>query len=218
MHNPLLHGTFQFIGMGVVFGLFGASDASARLLPALAGIVVVALPLVLFRRELGEWGAAITSLLLAVSPGMLYFSRFARNDVYMVLWTLLIAWTLWRFLEAPKPRYLYAASGVLAVAFATKELTYLVALVFVIYLFFRVTRDLHHGAEPDETAKPGWRRRVRTDFMRLLRGLKRLKGTPATAWAACRGLPRSPAELRDSAQRRCRWLVSGPHWPCTDEP
>lgn len=182
MHNPLLHGTFQFIGMGVVFGLFGASDASARLLPALAGIVVVALPLVLFRRELGEWGAAITSLLLAVSPGMLYFSRFARNDVYMVLWTLLIAWTLWRFLEAPKPRYLYAASGVLAVAFATKELTYLVALVFVIYLFFRVTRDLHHGAEPDETAKPGWRRRVRTDFMRLLRGLKRLKGTPATAW------------------------------------
>ncbi len=177
-HNPLLHGTFQFIGTSVVFGLFGASDASARLLPAFAGIAVVAIPLVLFRRELGNWGAAVTSLLLAVSPGMLYFSRFARNDIYMVLWTLLISWTLWRFLETPRFRYLYIAAAVLAIAFATKELTYLVVLVFMSYLLLRAVLDLRDTTEPGEA---GWYGNALAS-LRSLRGFGRLKRIPVAVW------------------------------------
>ena len=153
-HNPLMHGTFQFVATGLVFSVFGASDATARLLPALTGIAVVAVPLLLFRRELGEWGARIAAVLLAVSPGMLYFSRFARNDIYIVLWTLLLVWSLWRFLESPRPRYAYIATVVLAFSFATKELTYLVLLVLMSYLFLRVINDVSMTRKPSSETWP----------------------------------------------------------------
>ena len=55
-HNPLLHGTVQFIATSFVFRLFGASDMTLRLLPALLGAIVVALPYLLFRHKMGMWG------------------------------------------------------------------------------------------------------------------------------------------------------------------
>ena len=55
-HNPLLHGTVQFIATSFVFRLFGASDMTLRLLPALLGTIVVALPYLLFRHKMGTWG------------------------------------------------------------------------------------------------------------------------------------------------------------------
>ena len=174
-----MHGTFQFVATGMVFSVFGASDATARLLPALTGIAVVAAPLLLFRRELGEWGSRIAAVLLAVSPGMLYFSRFARNDIYMVLWTLLLVWSLWRFLEAPRPRYVYVAAVVLAVSFATKELTYLILLVFMSYLFLRVIGDL------PPTERPSAESRLRATIATVTnaaRGFWRLIKTPIRAW------------------------------------
>jgi predicted membrane-bound mannosyltransferase len=44
VHNPLTHGPFQFFGMALVFVLFGDSDYTARVLPALFGAALVALP------------------------------------------------------------------------------------------------------------------------------------------------------------------------------
>ncbi len=136
LHNPLLHGTVQFIATSVVFRIFGASDTTLRLLPALAGTVVVFLPYALFRHRLGTYGALIASFLLAVSPSMVYFSRFARNDIYIVLITLLLFWTMWRYIEAPRMRYLGIMAAVLGVGFATKEITYLIVLIPLIYLAF----------------------------------------------------------------------------------
>jgi predicted membrane-bound mannosyltransferase len=178
-HNPLMHGTFLFVATGMVFSVFGASDVTARLLPALTGIAVVAVPLLLFRRELGEWGARIAAVLLAVSPGMLYFSRFARNDIYMVLWTLLLAWSLWRFLESPRPRYAYVAAVVLATSFATKELTYLILLVFMSYLFLRVISDVSVTRTPSVEA---WPRATIGAFTTAARGFWRLIKTPLKRW------------------------------------
>ncbi|MBA3644491.1 MAG: TIGR03663 family protein, partial [Chloroflexia bacterium] len=44
VHNPLSHGPFLFHANAVVYFLFGASDATSRFLPALAGVLLVALP------------------------------------------------------------------------------------------------------------------------------------------------------------------------------
>ena len=60
---------------------------------------------------------------------MVYFSRFARNDIYIVLITLLLFWTMWRYIEAPRMRYLGIMAAVLGVGFATKEITYLIVLI-----------------------------------------------------------------------------------------
>ena len=133
-HNPLLHGTVQFIATSFVFRLFGASDMTLRLLPALLGVIVVALPYLLFRHKMGTWGALIAAGLLAISPGILYFSRFARNDIYMVLITLVLFWTMWAYMDTRRLRYLVIASAALGIGFATKEIMYLIVLVPITFL------------------------------------------------------------------------------------
>ena len=140
-HNPLLHGTVQFIATSFVFRLFGASDATLRLLPALLGTIVVALPYLLYRHRMGTLGALSASVLLAISPGILYFSRFARNDIYMVLITLILFWTMWAYMDSRRLRYLVIASATLAVGFATKEIMYLLVLVPLTFLFLAHVGD-----------------------------------------------------------------------------
>src|SRR6266508_500103 len=66
-HSPLLHGPFQFFGMALTFFLSGgASDYTARVLPAFVGGVLVILPLA-FRWRLGRTGALVTAALVAFS-------------------------------------------------------------------------------------------------------------------------------------------------------
>ena len=132
-HNPMMHGPFQMEATAAAFFLFGDSDFTARLLYALAGTALVALPF-FFRSRLGRLGAVLVSVLLAFSPAMLYFSRFARNDILMAVWTLGLVISMWRYLDEGKSRYLYIGSALLALAFATKETAYLVTATLGLYL------------------------------------------------------------------------------------
>ena len=125
IHNPMMHGPFQFEANAAMFLLFGDSDATARLLYAIMGTVLIAMPL-LFRSRLGRVGALMVAVLLFTSPAILYFSRFARNDVLMAVWTFGLVTCMWRYLDEGRDRYLYISAGLLALAFATKESAYLV--------------------------------------------------------------------------------------------
>jgi uncharacterized protein (TIGR03663 family) len=129
-HNPMMHGPFQFFGTAFSFLLFGASDYTARILPAFMGTALIGVPFFL-RRYLGRSGALIAAGFIAFSPTLLYFSRFARNDIYIGVWTLGLAVCLWRYIEEGRHRYLYIAAGLLALSFATKETTFLNAIIFI---------------------------------------------------------------------------------------
>ena len=59
---------------GIGFFLFGTTDVVARLVPALAGIAIVALPLTL-RRWVGGPAALGMAALAAISPTLVYASR-----------------------------------------------------------------------------------------------------------------------------------------------
>ena len=98
IHNPMMHGPFQMEATAGLFFLLWDSDYTARLLYAIAGTALVLMPL-LFRSRLGDWGALFTSLMLAFSPAMLYYSRFARNDILMAVWALGIVIAMWRYLD-----------------------------------------------------------------------------------------------------------------------
>jgi len=141
VHNPLTHGPFQFLGTALVFVLFGDSDYTARVLPALFGTALVALPFFL-RGYLGRTGAIVTSLLLAVSPTLLYFSRFAREDIYVAFFTLATFICVWRYLQQPRRIYLYLTAALLALSFATKETAYIVVAMLLVYLNLLATREL----------------------------------------------------------------------------
>ena len=136
-HDPMMHGPFQMEATAGLFFLFGDSDFTARLLYALAGTVLVALPFFL-RQRLGRTGALLAATMLAASPAMFYFSRFARNDILVAVWTLGLVIAMWRFLDEGKTRYLYWASGLLALVFATKESAYVITTILGSYLLVEI--------------------------------------------------------------------------------
>ena len=124
VHNPMMHGPLQFEANAAIFALLGDSEFTARLLYAVMGTALIALP-ALFRNRLGRYGALAVSALLVASPAMLYFSRFARNDILMAVWALGLVICMWRYFDEGKNRYLYISSALLALTFATKESAYL---------------------------------------------------------------------------------------------
>jgi predicted membrane-bound mannosyltransferase len=132
-HNPLAHGPFQFFGTALVFILGGASDYTLRILPAVFGSALVALPFFL-RHRLGHLGAFLVAAGIAFSPSLLFFSRFARNDIYMAFYTLGLVICLWRYIDERKTLYLVLSGLLLGLSFATKENAFLEAAIFIAFL------------------------------------------------------------------------------------
>src|SRR6266436_4317181 len=141
LYDPLLHGPFQFHFIALVYKisqLVGAPDngintTTVRILAATLGTVIVSLPYFL-RDYLGKVGAWLACFFLAVSPSMVYFSRFAREDIYMACFTLLLVVGLARYLSTRKARWLMVAALAFALSYATKEATFLTIGVFGSFL------------------------------------------------------------------------------------
>src|ERR671933_2570797 len=127
-YDPLLHGPLRFYLTALVFLVFGDSDFTARLAPALMGTAMVALPYLL-RHQLGRVAALAAGALLAFGPTYLYFSRFAREDIYVAAITLALLVVTFRFLARPRPHQPAFIGALLALSFATKESTFITLFV-----------------------------------------------------------------------------------------
>ena len=97
-------------GNALLFLLFGAGEGIARLLPALAGALLVGLPW-LWRERIGWKGAMIASALLLFSPTALAAARRLEGTAPAALALALLATALWT--ERPKPTALLAAGWAL---------------------------------------------------------------------------------------------------------
>jgi uncharacterized protein (TIGR03663 family) len=127
-HDPLMHGPVLFHMTAFGYWLFGDSDATSRLMPALLGIFLVWVPWV-FRRWLGVKGAVITSALMLISPTVMYYSRFIREDVFFAAWTVIIIYGMWKYLADGKDIDLYIMIAGWALAFSQKEVSFMLAAV-----------------------------------------------------------------------------------------
>lgn len=136
-YDPLLHGPFQFHAIALVYkisqllGVYdhGVNTFTVRIAAATLGTVIVGLPYFL-RDYLGKVGAWIACFLLAVSPSLVYFSRFAREDIYMACFTLLLVVAIVRYLRSRRMRWLVIAAAAFILSYATKEATFLTIAVF----------------------------------------------------------------------------------------
>lgn len=140
-HNPLMHGMFLFHSIATSFFLVGDSEFSLRLPMALFGTGLVLVPLIL-KPRLGQFGALAAAFLLAFSPSILYYSRFARNDIFMAVFALALVGVMWRYMDEQKNRWLYIGAALVAIGFATKETQYIVVALLAAYLFTQVWREL----------------------------------------------------------------------------
>ena len=137
-HSPLTHGMFLFELIAGIFFLFGDSDFTLRLGMVLFGSALILMP-ILLRRQLGDVGAILTSVMLTFSPALFYFSRFARNDILMALFIAVLVIAIWRYIEEQRFRWFYIAAAVLALSMATKESAYIFVVIFAVF-FAWVTR------------------------------------------------------------------------------
>lgn len=97
-HNPMMHGPFLFHMNALMYFLFGDSDTTARIAPALAGLGVMAM-VFLYRRYIGRMGALMAGIMVAISPSILFHSRYIRNDIYIALFTLMWVYGAIRYLD-----------------------------------------------------------------------------------------------------------------------
>lgn len=121
-HGPTLYyaGLITTTLNALFYGKEGLSTFAIRLVPAVFGIALVGLVLCL-RRYLGAVGALAAAALLAVSPGMVYFSRYFIHEMLFVFLTLALVLTVLFYRETRQPRYLMLAAASAALMFATKE-------------------------------------------------------------------------------------------------
>jgi uncharacterized protein (TIGR03663 family) len=90
----------------------------------------------LLRGHIGRVGAFAAATALAFGPAYLYFSRFAREDIYIACITLALLAVTFRFLDRPRRHQPALIGALLALSFATKESTFIT--VFVAGTFFIV--------------------------------------------------------------------------------
>ncbi|MDE3089586.1 MAG: TIGR03663 family protein, partial [Chloroflexota bacterium] len=132
-HNPIYHGPFLYHATAFMFFLFGDNDVTGRLPNALFGIVLVALPY-FFRKWLGRKGALATMAMLLISPVVMYYARFNRHDIYVEVFVVLMALSIWKYLDERKDIWLYAAAALLALSYTAMETTFIFVAIFAVFL------------------------------------------------------------------------------------
>ncbi len=147
-HTPLMHGPVLFHTTALSFFLFGDNDFSGRLYTAVLGVAMVMFPL-LWRRWLGRWGALLASLMILISPILLYYNRYIRHDTPSILFGMIMAHCILMYINGP-PRYrrraywLYIFAAAMILNLGSKETAFIYVAIFgsflIIYFLARLAQ------------------------------------------------------------------------------
>ena len=132
-HDPLMHGPFLFHINALMYFLFGDNDFTARISVALFGTILIILPY-WFRPWLGRVGALAASVMLLMSPGILYYSRYIRNESYVNVWTVLMVLSLFQFMRTHSSRWLYIGAATISLMLSTKEVAYIHGFIGISFI------------------------------------------------------------------------------------
>jgi uncharacterized protein (TIGR03663 family) len=134
-YDPAYHGPFLYYANALVYRLLGVTNTTARLLPAIFGLLLIAAAIPL-ARWIGRSAAVAYAAVVLISPHLTYFSRFIREDLYSLVFTLGTILAFQMFLETDRARWLTLAAVSFALAGVTKENAYMTGVLFVAYGVF----------------------------------------------------------------------------------
>lgn len=97
-YDPMLHGPFIYNLMRVAYSTFYSTTWGARAFICLFGTALLLSPL-LFRSLLSARAVVALTTVIALSPSMVYWSRFVREDCMIAFWMM---GTVWAACCAPK--------------------------------------------------------------------------------------------------------------------
>jgi len=133
-YDPVTHGPLQFHLITLSYTLFGDSDFSARIPDALFGIAVVVFAIFAFKDYLGRVGALVAGFLFTISPFISFYSRYTRNEIYIVFWGMVLIWGVLRYLEHGRKRTLLLITVITALHFTDKATSYIFTAELLIFL------------------------------------------------------------------------------------
>jgi uncharacterized protein (TIGR03663 family) len=150
-YDPSYHGPFLYYVTAGMFALAGPSDFAARLLPSFFGFMVI--PLVYCIHRLGyitKSQTLVAALFLALSPDMIYFSRFLRHDIFMLFFTMLLLVAILYYFERGQTRFAVLAAVAAAGALSCKEEMPVILIIFILFFAFATWKGRF-------TLPPGWK-------------------------------------------------------------
>ena len=133
-YDPVTHGPLQFHLITLSYTLFGDSDFSARIPDALFGIAVVAFALFAFKKYLGRLGSLVAGFLFTISPFISFYSRYTRNEIFIVFWGMALIWGILHYLELGRKRTLLFITIITALHFTDKATSYIFTAEILIFL------------------------------------------------------------------------------------
>ncbi|NMB79663.1 MAG: TIGR03663 family protein [Methanomicrobiales archaeon] len=130
-YDPSYHGPFLYYVTAGMFAAFGSSDLVARILPCMFGTLLIPLVYCVYRLDyLTKNQTLLASLFIALSPDMIYFSRFLRHDIFMLFFTFLMLVALLYYVERSQTRFAIIAAIAMAGALSCKEEMPVIILIF----------------------------------------------------------------------------------------
>ena len=185
-HDPITHGPLQFHLVALSYFLFGDNDFTARIPAALFSVAAIAF-MWFYRRYLGRAGALVAGLLLLISPYMLFYGRYVRNEAFVAFFGVVTLWAILRYFETGGTRYLLILVAVTALHFATKETAFIYTAQVLIFLAFYLIYQL--------TRKPWVSKADRSAFLlSLITGLLLLAGAAGFYMLSRQGAALNAAE------------------------
>ncbi|MBN1880215.1 TIGR03663 family protein [bacterium] len=138
-YDPMQHGPFLFHVSQLVLFLFGVSNYTIRIVPALTGICLIGL-FYLIRRRLPPGVALMTGWLFAINSVFMYFQRFLRHDPLFSLFAVVLIYLAFLWFKDRKAWQYYTFCATAAILYCIKEnafvhyLTmYLFMIIFALY-------------------------------------------------------------------------------------
>ena len=155
-HGPTL---FYFALVSEI--LFGLTNEAMRLVPVVFGLLTVAAVLGL-RPVLGSIPVLVGGLLLALSPGAVYVSRYFIHEALLVAFTMTLVASALLYLRSRNPAWALGVGASAALIFATKEtgvitvgVLAIAAVVSGIYVNWRTGGTAGRGTTRGRRSRPG---------------------------------------------------------------
>ena len=152
-YDPVTHGPLQFHLIALAYFFLGDSDFSARIPAVLFSIVTVGVVLIAFRRYLGRSGALIAGFLYLISPFMLFYGRYTRNEAFEGLWTVITIYSALRYMEKGDRFSLYLITLVTAFHFTDKATSFIYTAQLMLFLLVLFLKDISELRWPNPKSR-----------------------------------------------------------------
>ena len=120
-HGPSLYWlTLPSLALSGAKDLAGSGEVAYRIVPVLFGLGLIPL-LLLLVDALGRPAVVVAALLTAISPAMVFYSRYYIQETSLVFFTLAALGCGWRYVRTGRLAWILAAGAAVGMMHATKE-------------------------------------------------------------------------------------------------